>query len=42
MTISVLTDNHPGTRFSAEHGLSYFVEYDGKPLLFDSGQSEMF
>ena len=42
MKISVLTDNHPGSRTPAEHGLSYFIEYDGKILLFDTGQSDMF
>lgn len=42
MTISVLTDNHPGSHTPSEHGLSYFIEYDGKRLLFDAGQSDMF
>jgi 7,8-dihydropterin-6-yl-methyl-4-(beta-D-ribofuranosyl)aminobenzene 5'-phosphate synthase len=42
MIISVLTDNHPGSHTPAEHGLSYFIEHDGKRLLFDTGQSEMF
>jgi len=42
MTISVLTDNHPGSHTPAEHGLSYFIEYDGKRILFDTGQSDMF
>jgi len=42
MKISVLTDNYPGSDTPAEHGLSYFIEYDGKSLLFDSGQSDMF
>ncbi len=42
MKISVLTDNHPGSHTPAEHGLSYFIEYDGKRLLFDTGQSDMF
>jgi 7,8-dihydropterin-6-yl-methyl-4-(beta-D-ribofuranosyl)aminobenzene 5'-phosphate synthase len=42
MTISVLTDNHPGVRVSAEHGLSYLIEHDGERLLFDTGQSDMF
>jgi 7,8-dihydropterin-6-yl-methyl-4-(beta-D-ribofuranosyl)aminobenzene 5'-phosphate synthase len=26
----------------AEHGLSYLIEYDGKKLLFDTGQSNLF
>jgi len=42
MTISVLTDNHPGAHTPAEHGLSYLIEHDGKRLLFDTGQSDMF
>jgi 7,8-dihydropterin-6-yl-methyl-4-(beta-D-ribofuranosyl)aminobenzene 5'-phosphate synthase len=42
MKISILTDNHPGSRTPAEHGLSYLIEYDGKKLLFDTGQSDMF
>jgi 7,8-dihydropterin-6-yl-methyl-4-(beta-D-ribofuranosyl)aminobenzene 5'-phosphate synthase len=42
MTISILTDNHPGVRTPAEHGLSYLIEFDGKSLLFDTGQSDMF
>jgi 7,8-dihydropterin-6-yl-methyl-4-(beta-D-ribofuranosyl)aminobenzene 5'-phosphate synthase len=42
MRISVLTDNHPGSYTPAEHGLSYLIEYEGKRLLFDTGQSDMF
>jgi 7,8-dihydropterin-6-yl-methyl-4-(beta-D-ribofuranosyl)aminobenzene 5'-phosphate synthase len=42
MRISVLTDNHPGSHTPAEHGLSYLIEYDGKRVLFDTGQSDMF
>jgi len=42
MKISILTDNHPGVNTPAEHGLSYLIESDGKRLLFDTGQSEMF
>lgn len=42
MKISVLTDNSPGPHTPAEHGLSYFIEYDGLRLLFDTGQSDMF
>ncbi len=38
----MLTDNHPGGRTPSEHGLSYFIEYDRKRLLFDTGQSDMF
>jgi 7,8-dihydropterin-6-yl-methyl-4-(beta-D-ribofuranosyl)aminobenzene 5'-phosphate synthase len=42
MKISILTDNHPGGNTPAEHGLSYLIEFDGKRLLFDTGQSDMF
>jgi 7,8-dihydropterin-6-yl-methyl-4-(beta-D-ribofuranosyl)aminobenzene 5'-phosphate synthase len=42
MRISILTDNHPGVRTPAEHGLSYLIEYNDKKLLFDTGQSDMF
>ena len=42
MTISILTDNNPGGHTPAEHGLSYLVEHDGKRLLFDTGQSNLF
>jgi 7,8-dihydropterin-6-yl-methyl-4-(beta-D-ribofuranosyl)aminobenzene 5'-phosphate synthase len=42
MTISVLKDNHRGSHTPAEHGLSYLIEYDGKRILFDTGQSDMF
>lgn len=42
MKISVLTDNCPGGQTPAEHGLSYLIEYDGKRILFDTGQSDMF
>ncbi len=42
MTISILTENNPGLNTSAEHGLSYLIEYDGKRLLFDTGQSNLF
>ena len=42
MKISVLTDNHAGSHCKAEHGLSYFIEFEGKKLLFDTGQSDLF
>lgn len=42
MIISVLTDNVPGRDTPAEHGLSYLVEHDGKIVLFDTGQSDLF
>jgi 7,8-dihydropterin-6-yl-methyl-4-(beta-D-ribofuranosyl)aminobenzene 5'-phosphate synthase len=42
MILTVLTDNHAGALTSAEHGLSYLVEHDGKRILFDTGQSDIF
>lgn len=42
MKISILTDNNPGLRTPAEHGLSYLIEFDGKRILFDTGQTDMF
>jgi len=42
MKISVLTDNHAGSNTNAEHGLSYLIEFDGKRILFDTGQSDLF
>ncbi len=42
MTISILTDNNAGINTSAEHGLSFIVEHNGKKLLFDTGQSNLF
>jgi len=42
MTISILTDNYPGSHTMAEHGLSYLIEYDGMKILFDAGQSDLF
>ncbi|MBN2213617.1 MAG: MBL fold metallo-hydrolase [Bacteroidales bacterium] len=42
MNISILTDNSPGKNTRAEHGLSYLIEYDGKRVLFDTGQSDLF
>jgi len=41
MRISVLTENNPGSFTPAEHGLSYLIEYDGKRILFDTGQSDL-
>jgi 7,8-dihydropterin-6-yl-methyl-4-(beta-D-ribofuranosyl)aminobenzene 5'-phosphate synthase len=42
MRISILTDNHAGSFTKAEHGLSYLIESDGKRILFDTGQSDIF
>ncbi|MFO7852147.1 MAG: MBL fold metallo-hydrolase [Bacteroidota bacterium] len=42
MKISVLTENHAGKNTGAEHGLSYLIEHEGKRILFDTGQSDLF
>jgi 7,8-dihydropterin-6-yl-methyl-4-(beta-D-ribofuranosyl)aminobenzene 5'-phosphate synthase len=42
MKITVLTENKAGKDFLAEHGLSYFIEHDGKTILFDTGHSDVF
>jgi 7,8-dihydropterin-6-yl-methyl-4-(beta-D-ribofuranosyl)aminobenzene 5'-phosphate synthase len=42
MKISVLTENNAGQLTAAEHGLSYLIETDGKRILFDTGQSDLF
>lgn len=40
--ISILTDNCAGSQTLAEHGLSFLLEFDGKSILFDTGQSDLF
>ncbi len=42
MIVSILSENRAGKNTSGEHGLSYLVEYDGKNVLFDTGQSNLF
>lgn len=42
MKLFVLTENTAGSDFLAEHGLSYYIEYDGKRILFDTGHSEVY
>jgi 7,8-dihydropterin-6-yl-methyl-4-(beta-D-ribofuranosyl)aminobenzene 5'-phosphate synthase len=42
LTISVLTENNAGMNTGAEHGLSYFIDYDDRRILFDTGQSALF
>ena len=41
MKISILTDNTASRDFTAEHGLSYFIEHD-KKILLDTGHSDLF
>jgi len=43
MKVSVLTDNTVNKRgLIAEHGLSLFIENNGKNILFDTGQTDVF
>jgi len=42
MKIIVLTENHAGGHFGAEHGLSYFIESENFKFLFDTGHSDLF
>jgi 7,8-dihydropterin-6-yl-methyl-4-(beta-D-ribofuranosyl)aminobenzene 5'-phosphate synthase len=44
MEIVLLMDNTvlPGREFEAEHGLSFYLEADGKKILFDSGHTDTF
>lgn len=40
--ITILNDNSPGRGFWAEHGLSFFIEFDNKKILLDAGPGEVF
>jgi 7,8-dihydropterin-6-yl-methyl-4-(beta-D-ribofuranosyl)aminobenzene 5'-phosphate synthase len=42
MKIFVLAENQSGPDTPAEHGLSYLIEVDGKRILFDTGQGDLF
>jgi len=42
MKLTVLTENTAGANFLAEHGLSYYIEYDNKKILFDTGATDVF
>ena len=44
MKLTVLTDNNvlQGKNFLGEHGLSFYVEDEGKKILFDTGYSDIF
>ena len=42
MKLSVLTENVASGYFTAEFGLSYFIEYDDISILFDTGHSDVF
>ncbi|NLP10110.1 MBL fold metallo-hydrolase [bacterium] len=40
--ITILVDNQAGPGLTAEHGLSFWMEVDGKSILFDAGQGRVF
>ena len=42
MKLTVLTENTASAYFLAEHGLSYFIEFDNKKILFDTGATNIF
>jgi len=42
MKLSVLTENTASGYYTAENGLSYFIEYDDKNILFDTGHTDLF
>lgn len=44
MKLTVLTDDNifQGKNLFAEHGLSFYIEADGKNILFDAGYSDVF
>jgi 7,8-dihydropterin-6-yl-methyl-4-(beta-D-ribofuranosyl)aminobenzene 5'-phosphate synthase len=42
MRLTILVDNNAGHDLSGEWGLSFFMEADGKKILFDTGASDLF
>ncbi|MEE1263220.1 MBL fold metallo-hydrolase [Ruminococcus sp.] len=42
MKITALTENTAACGLPVEHGLSLFIEQDGRALLFDMGQTDLF
>jgi len=42
MKLTVLTENTASGYYTAEHGLSYFIEYENKNILFDTGHTDVF
>lgn len=44
LKITTLIENMPGTdeRLKYEHGLSLFIEFDGRKILFDTGQTGIY
>lgn len=42
MRIFILADNHAQINFDAEWGLSLYIEYENKKIIFDFGNSDLF
>ncbi len=42
MKLHILTENYAGGRLGAEHGISYWIEFNGKNILFDTGHTDLF
>lgn len=42
MKLSVLSENSASAHYYAEHGLSYFIEYDNTKILFDTGATNLY
>ena len=42
MKLTVLSENIAGSKFLAEHGLSYLIECNGERIMFDTGSSDVF
>jgi 7,8-dihydropterin-6-yl-methyl-4-(beta-D-ribofuranosyl)aminobenzene 5'-phosphate synthase len=38
VNITIIVDNHAGNGLTGEHGLSMWIQADGKTILFDTGQ----
>jgi 7,8-dihydropterin-6-yl-methyl-4-(beta-D-ribofuranosyl)aminobenzene 5'-phosphate synthase len=41
ITITTLVDNTASENLASEHGLSFWIEYNNKHILFDTGQSDI-
>ena len=41
MKLTVLVDNQASSNCKAEHGLSFYIEYNNKKIVFDAGQTDI-
>ena len=41
ITITILVNNTAPDNLQSEHGLSFWIEYNGKNILFDTGQTNI-